>query len=139
MGWVSYEATDELAPGHEAGTTYTIPLTLDADGYRESWKELQEKQVSLSGVVEIQHFGRTQIYSVQLEPIAEQDSALIREFLASTANGQAFQFDARGTIDTPVAEMTVTREDDGPTIEPFGRGINGERMTRYGFEVRREI
>jgi hypothetical protein len=139
MGWVTYTATDELAPGHVAGTDYTLPLTLDADGFRERWNELIERQVSISGVVETQRFGRAQIWSVQLEPVQEQDAALIREFLASTANGRPFELDPRGTIDCPVARMTVVREDAGPSIEPFGRGLNGERMTRYGFEVRRQV
>lgn len=140
MGWVSYTATDdELAPGHAAGQSYTLPITLDADGFRERWTELRERQTSISGVVETQRFGSVRTYAVLLEPVQEQESALIREFLASTANGQSFEFDPRGTPDSPVAQMTVVREDDGPTVEPFGRGINGERLTRYSFEVRREV
>jgi len=136
MGWVSYTAREKLALGHSAGSSYVLPLTLDADGLKESWQELQQKQNSLSGVVETQHYGRAEIWDVQLEPVQEQDSALIREFLASTADGQEFEFDPRGTVNQPVAQMTVTREDEGPTIEVFGRGLNGERMTRYAFRVR---
>ena len=140
MGWVSYIATDdELAPGHAEGAEYILPLALDADGFRERWEELNERQSSLSGVVEVQHFGRIKSWTVALEPMQEQDAALVREFLASTANGQTFQFDARGTPDMPVAEVSVVRHDDAPGIEPFGRGINGERMIRYSFEVRLDI
>jgi hypothetical protein len=140
MGFVTYLATaDELAPGHAAGTQYTLPITLDADGFREKWQELRNRQVSMSGVVETQHFGRTKSWSVQLEPMQEQDALHVREFLASTATGASFTFDARGTYNRPVAQMTVVREDEGATIEPFGRGLNGERMIRYSFEVRLDI
>jgi len=136
MGWAFYIARVDLAPSHVAETTYEIPLVITGDGFQFIGKDLKTKQKSISGVVETNYFGRERIWRITLEPIQEQEAAVLREFLASTADGQPFTFDARGTPDMPLAEMTVVRDDEGASEELFIKGLYGERMIQFGFDVR---
>lgn len=138
MAWATYIARHDLAPLHFAATEYTIPLALTQEGFTFRGADLKVRNEMLSGRVETIYHGRKRIWRVTLEPIEEGESALIREFLGSTADGQQFSFDPYGTIDAPQREMTVVREDDGATEDPWMRAGDpaGADLVQFSFDIR---
>lgn len=118
MGWTTYVARRELAPNHFAGTAYTLPLNLT--DFRGSGTDLKVKNRVISGRrAEIVYFGRVKTWHVMLEPMPDDESNLVREFLESTADGQIFTFDPWGQQPAPARQMSVQREDERHTEEPF--------------------
>ncbi len=138
MAWASYTAKRELAPSHVADAVYEIPLNLTQDGFESISKDLREMQKSLSGKVEILYYGSEKIWSVTLEPVSDEDSLLIREFIESTADGQEFQFDPYGSIDAPRKVMAVKRNDEGAKETVFLRtgDPGGTDAVQFSFEIR---
>jgi hypothetical protein len=139
MGFATYSAKRGLAPGHAENTSYTIPLTLTQDGFEFIGKDLKETQKSLSGVVEVLYFGSEKIWSVTLEPVSDEESLLLREFIGSTADGQAFTFDPYGSEASPSSRvMTAKRNDDGAKETVFLRtgDPGGTDSFQFSFEVR---
>ena len=138
MGFATYTATRDLAPGHEEGEAYTIPLSLTQDGFEFIGKDLKEMQKSLSGNAEVLYYGRERIWTVTLEPVSEEESLLLREFIESTADGQEFVFDPYGTEDAPRKEMLVKRNDEGAKELAFLRtgDPGGADFVQFSFEVR---
>lgn len=138
MGWASYTARRELAPQHIAEVVYEIPLVLTQDGFESISKDLREMQKSISGKVETLYYGSEKIWSVTLEPINDEESLLIREFIESTADGQEFQFDPYGSVDAPRKMMVVKRNDDGAKETIFLRAGDpgGADAVQFSFEIR---
>lgn len=139
MGYATYVAKRELAPGHTEDETYTIPLSLTQEGFEATGKDLKETPKSLSGAIETLYFGSEKIWSVTLEPVSDEESALLREFIESTADGQAFEFDPYGSEDSPSSRlMTVKRNDDGARESVFLRtgDPGGADLIQFSFEVR---
>lgn len=139
MGFATYTAKRELAPGHVENTSYTIPLSLTQDGFESSSKDLKETQKSLSGAIETLYFGSEKIWAVTLEPVSDEESLLIREFIESTADGQSFTFDPYGSEDRESSRlMTVKRNDDGAKESVFLRtgDPGGADSIQFSFEVR---
>jgi len=139
MGYATYIAKRELAPGHVESISYTLPLTLTQDGFEFIGKDLKESQKSLSGVIETLYFGSEKIWTVTLEPVNDEESFLLREFIESTADGQAFTFDPYGSEDNPSSRvMTVKRNDDGARETVFLRtgDPGGADCVQFSFEVR---
>jgi hypothetical protein len=135
MGWATYTAQRELAFNHFAGTAYTLPLELTE--FRAKGGDLKTQQQSLSAKVEIQYYGTEKIWHVTLAPINDTESELVREFLGSTADGQAFTFDPSGDADHPSRRlMTVVRADSGASEEPFNGMGGDEDMVQFGFDIR---
>jgi hypothetical protein len=137
MGWATYVARRDLAPGHSAATTYTLPLVL-TEFQKRAGGDLKTVSKAIAGNSEVVYHGRERIWRVMLEPMAEEDTALVREFLGSTADGQEFQFDPYGTPDNPRKEMTVKREDDGADESSFLRNgdPDGTDSVEFSFEVK---
>lgn len=139
MGYATYTAKRELAPGHVANTSYTIPLTLTQEGFEFTGKDLKETPKSLSGVIETLYFGSEKVWSVTLEPVPDEESFLLREFIGSTADGQAFAFDPYGSDGAPSSRlMTVKRNDEGAKESVFMRtgDPGGADAVQFSFEVR---
>jgi hypothetical protein len=136
MGWAIYTARRDIAPGHFAGTAYTLPLSLTDFAFRGG--DLKNVQKSLAGNTETQYLGRERTWRVVLEPMNEEETAIVREFLGSTADGQEFVFDPFGTPDNPVREMAVKREDEGFSEIAFLRVGDPDRTdsVEFSFEVR---
>jgi hypothetical protein len=140
MGYATYIAKREFAPGHVENTSYTIPLTLTQDGFEFIGKDLKETQKSLSGATETLYFGSEKIWTITLEPVNDEESLLLREFIESTADGQSFAFDPYGSEDSPSGRlMTVKRNDDGAKESVFLRtgDPGGADAVQFSFEVRR--
>ena len=136
MGWASYVARRELAPNHFVATTYTLPLALTE--FRETGSaDLKVRNEVLSGKrAEIIYFGRRKCLRVTLEPMPEEESAIVREFLESTADGQIFDFDPWGEAASPVRQMQVQRQDDRHSETPF-LGAGGQYdWVVFGFDLR---
>lgn len=139
MGFATYIARRELAPGHTDGGSYTLPLTLTQDGFEYIGKDLKDTQKSLSGAVETLYFGRERIWAITLEPVTDEESVLIREFIESTADGQEFTFDPYGSDDVPSSrQITAKRNDDGAKEAVFLRtgDPGGADLIQFSFEVR---
>lgn len=138
MAWATYTARRDLAPLHFTSTEYTIPLALTQEGFVPRHVDLKVRNEMLTGRVETIYHGRKRIWHVILEPVEEGDAALIREFLGSTADGQQFSFDPIGSIDAPVREMLVVREDDGATEDPWMRAGDpaGTDLVQFSFDIR---
>lgn len=138
MGWASYVATREFAPGHTDGQSYIIPLSITQDGFEAIGKDLKETQKSLSGAAEVCYYGRERIWSVTLEPVSDEESLLLREFIESTADGQAFEFDPYGSEAAPRRQLTVKRNDDGAKEAVFLRtgDPGGADAVQFSFEIR---
>lgn len=138
MGFASYTARRELAPGHVAETDYVLPLNLTQDGFESIGKDLKETQKSLSGVIETLYYGSEKMWTVTLEPVNDEESLLIREFIESTADGQTFVFDPYGSEDAPRKSLTVKRNDDGAKETVFLRtgDPGGADAVQFSFEIR---
>lgn len=135
MGWVTYTAQRSLAFNHFAGTGYTLDLQLTE--FRAQGADLKEEQKSISGVVEVQYFGRENIWQVTLAPVKDNESQLLREFIDSTADGQSFSFDPSGSAAAPSRRaMQVVRSDTGVTEQPFIDSGDDEGMVQFSFAVR---
>lgn len=139
MAWATYTARRELAPNHDAETLYTIPLTLTQDGFESNSKDLKEVPKSISGDIEVLYFGSEKIWSVTLEPVSDEESLVLREFIESTADGQSFTFDPYGTADRPSSKsMAVKRNDEGAKEVVFMRtgDPGGQDVVQFSFEIR---
>jgi hypothetical protein len=139
MGYATYIAKRELAPSHVENSTYTIPLTLTQEGFEFTGKDLKESPKSLSGVIETLYFGSEKVWMITLEPVNDEESFLLREFIESTADGQSFAFDPYGSEDAPSSRlMTVKRNDDGAKETVFLRtgDPGGADVVQFSFEVR---
>lgn len=111
MAYVEYVATESVMTGHASSVTYGFEFsTQRADRTVEVLKEAPR---SLSGVVEVLHFGRVVRWDVLMFPIPTIEADLYREFLDSTADGQTFVFDPYGSRDAPQLSMSVYRMDGG--------------------------
>jgi hypothetical protein len=138
MGWATYVAKRELAPGHVADDSYTIPLTLTQEGFESIGKDLKETPKSISGAVEVLYFGREKIWAITLEPVSDEESLLLREFIESTADGQTFSFDPYGTEAAPRRVLSVKRNDEGAKETNFLRtgDPGGSDAVQFSFEIR---
>lgn len=113
MPFATYVARYGLAPNHVAGVTYTI--SFDLTRFDKRTEVLRRRPRALAGNAETLYFGKVVRYDVTLLPIQGIDSALIREFLESTLDGQAFLFDPYGTPDAQREPIQCDREDEGHT------------------------
>lgn len=114
MPWVSYTASESVIPLHIAGITYTFNFRVQrAD---QSVEILKKEQRALSGKKETLYFGRISTWEVMLEPIQASETALLLEFLDSTADGQLFMFDPYGISESPIRPKQVDRDDTGYTV-----------------------
>jgi hypothetical protein len=137
MASVAYEARRGIVAGHTLGEDYPLDFDLETIS-RPSGNDLKERSESLSGTVETLFFGERRIWQFTIAPFAINSdlAGLIFEFIRSTADGQHFSIDPYGTIDVPVAPMTVTREDDGYTEETFMAVDGVGDFVRVSFQVR---
>jgi hypothetical protein len=138
MGWATYTAQRDLAPGHLVGSQYTVELSLTHDGFVFQGRDLKIKNKMLSGRVETIYHGRERLWHVVLEPVEEGDSTELREFLGSTADGQPFVFDPFGSIAAPAKTMIVTRDDEGAVEDAFLRTGSPEARdcVQFSFDIR---
>ncbi len=133
MGYATYTAKRSLANSHAIDVAYTIPLSLQDLVFAGA--DLKVPQKSLSGKVETLFFGQEKIYRVILEPILDAESAAVREFIDSTADGHTFVFDPHGLPGQPVRELTVIREDSGAT-ESIRLRDGIDAWVQFEFEIR---
>lgn len=137
MAYVIYEAARGLVTGHFAGTNYGIDFEISVL-VPPAGNVLRTRQESISGVVETNYYGERLIWEVTTAPLqrTSEQAALLREFLRSTDDGQAFEFDPYGIEAAAVEPMNVIREDEGHQEERFLEidGVND--YVRYLFRVR---
>jgi hypothetical protein len=137
LPYVIYEASDGLVSYHVDGADYSLDFEI-SDLRPPNGDVLRTKQESLSGKVETNKFGRRRIWSLTTIPYqrASEQAKLLREFLNSTDDGQAFTLDPYGVVDGDVQPLSVIREDDGYTEDKFQEidGVND--YVRYSFQVR---
>lgn len=113
MPFVRYIAKESIVPGHVLNVQYTLAFSVQrADQSKQILKEMQR---ALAGNKETLYWGKISTWTVTMEPVPANQSALIEEFLDSTADGQQFSFDPWGTDIAPVREMLCDREDMGYT------------------------
>jgi hypothetical protein len=114
MPFVTYTATESIAPGHVANVLYTLTFAMQrADLQPEI---LKSEQRSMSGVKETLHFGSVRRWSIMVEPIPAELLPYFDEFLDSTADGQTFILDPYGDELAPLQPASVERDDKGHTI-----------------------
>lgn len=137
MASATYIARRGLIAGHTAGIQYTFDFETQRIT-RPNGDDLKVRSESLSGAVETLYFGERRIWSVQTTPVAASaaESLELQEFLRSTADGQSFDLDPYGTEASPVASMTVLREDDGYTEELFMAVDGTGDYVSFSFQVR---
>jgi hypothetical protein len=112
MGFAVYTARRQLAPGHIVGVSYELPLRLTAANRSSEIK--RQVAESLSGATEYLYFGEVYFWDITFASERGHAQAILREFLASTASGESFQFDPYGTPDAiSVNFATVRRADSG--------------------------
>lgn len=119
MAFATYVASESIIPLHVAGAQYTIEFRVQAAD--KATEILKREPRSLSGVKETLYFGRKVTWHIVLEPVTGSESALIEEFLDSTADGQIFQFDPYGGAQNHKQFMTCDREDAGVAKRRFVR------------------
>jgi hypothetical protein len=132
MGYVTYTARRKLAPGHSVGINYTLPITISRMDY--VGRDLKIKQVSLNGSRMTNYYGRDDVWRVTFEPVSESEANLMREFIASTADGQLFQFDPKGTESAPIQLMTVMRDDEGASVTERIRDVE-QGFIQYAIDI----
>jgi hypothetical protein len=135
MPWVTYKATESIAPGHTLNVTYTLSFSIVKADPR--YETLKREQRSLSGKKEALYYGNITRWSVTMEPVPAEMIPYYEEFLRSTADGQAFTFDPYGTELNPKRPITVDREDSGHTqrrVTMTGDPVYSD-MTEFSFEA----
>ncbi len=135
MAFAEYIARRRLAAGHVVGVVYTLPMTLVAAD--RSFSLLREQPESLDGASETLYFGEKIVWQIRTIPYANPIADQFREFLASVADGQVFQFDPYGTVAQSVSEMSVVLEgnySEARTVQ-YGRGGQLDRF-RFSFAVK---
>lgn len=110
MTTITYTAKRDLANGHTAGTNYS--LDFGAEKLERSQKIIRKQNASLGRLRETIYHGRDQFWDVTTDYIDEADLPLWREWYASVAGGETFQFDAYGTIATPDDPVVVLLDSD---------------------------
>lgn len=114
MPWVSYTASESVMALHIAGISYTFNFRVQrAD---QAVEILKREQRAMAGKKETLYFGRLSTWEITLEPIPASETALVLEFLDSTADGQMFTFDPYGSNESPGRPMQVDRDDTGYTV-----------------------
>lgn len=138
MPFAIYVARRGLAPGHSAGSTYTVILpSLER---LEISREIRiEQQRTLSGATESRYYNGKGIWQVQLEPVYGDQAELVLEFLRSTEDGQIFTFDPEGRPDAQSSlAVSVVRTGQGHTTargKALGTGGSRDPLA-FGFEIR---
>lgn len=138
MGFATYIARRQLAPGHVVGVSYTLPLILTVADRPSTL--LTRQPESLSGNVETLYFGEVTNweFAVAAEPGRRQ--LVLREFLASIGDGQVFTLDPYGTPEVSSSElMNCVRTDRGTSAERvLSSHRDGENdYFAYRFSVRK--
>jgi len=105
MTTITYTAKRDLAGGHTAGTNYN--LEFGAEKLARSQKIIRKQNASLGLLRETIYYGKNQFWDVTTDYIDESDLPFWREWFASVAGGEVFQFDAYGTIAVPDNQITV--------------------------------
>ena len=137
MGFATYTARRKLSPGHVAGMVYTIPIIATAAD--ESSQILRAMSESLAGNVETLYFGEVSRWEISVAAEEGRRQLVLREFLASIADGQIFTLDPYGTEDAPSSMlMQCIREDSGASANRvLSSGWDGENdYFAYRFAVR---
>jgi hypothetical protein len=136
MSYVTYEARRSLAPGHVAAIVYTLPLVLTrAD--RQTTDDVKRSR-SLSGRTEVLYYGSIVTWDVEIAPVRYALVPLYREFLASTADGQTFQFNPDSDYEGD--EINVIRDDDGYSDQRAIQSTRGTSLDRFSYTFRlREV
>lgn len=111
MAYVNYLARRVMVPGHVFNDSYSLPVSLVS--FEFAGRDLKTTQITKSGKRQTTYFGRDEIYRVVFAPMRDRDSAVMREFLSSTADGQLFTIDPHGSEAVPIKTMSVRRNDDG--------------------------
>lgn len=135
MPFVTYTATESIAPGHTLNNQYTLSFLISSLDPR--FEILKREQRSMSGAKETLFFGNLERYAVTMEPVAAELLPYYREFVKSTADGQAFVFDPFGVEMAQILPLTVDREDTGHTerrITNTGDPVYSD-MIEFSFEV----
>lgn len=118
MTAITYTALRDLAPGHTAGTEYTIDVPMSAAD-RER-KPNRTRHRSLSGVSEHYVHHRDVLWHFTTEPLPAAEYAQVREFLASVDGGEAFTIDPYGTTASPDAPFAAELESEGHRDDRHG-------------------
>lgn len=135
-GHVTYTATRSIAPGHQIGVVYELPLLFLADA-TQSVQDLKEEPEAMAGNFETLFYGQVRRWSFSVAAMSIPQAANLREFLDSTAGGELFTMDPYGSPEAPRQLMTVRRRDTGYTEErvlPYMRGGHDDLVV-YRFRV----
>lgn len=130
MAAVTYTATRSLIAGHTAGVEYDLDIPLAS--LQRSTREIKETTEALSGTEE------TLLHRIEVQwacgssGIDEADMPALREFLDSTAGGEAFTFDAYGSVATADDPRTCIRQGNGTRENRIGM----TRKYRVSFSVK---
>lgn len=138
MAFAEYVARRSLAPGHVAGTPYTLILP-SLSRCQLGRERKTSRAVSLSGASETLYYYSKRTWQVQTEPVPLDEAQVLIEFLESIDDGQSFTFDPYGMPDQRSTSCTVVVSDDqGYTLDrmmPLGSG-GARDYFEFSFGVR---
>lgn len=126
MTAVTYTASRSLIGGHSVGVDYSLNLSVLEDGLTER-VEVQRRVVEPISKrnAEIIRFGNCRVFDVSLAPLEGSALAAVREFLDSCEDAE-FDFDAYGSVASPVAPFVARMGNDGYTLSrSLARGTGG--------------
>lgn len=101
MPAVTYTALRRVAAGHSTSVSYS--MNIGGSAYAEEWDILKDEAVMLDASQETLFHDIHYYWNFTSQQIARAalTSSYWYEFLASVAGGEAFQFDAYGTVASP--------------------------------------
>ena len=117
MSYVTYTALRRLKSGHSASTAYSIEF--DSEALTPGINGVSEINKSLGGSKESIFKRFEETWNVTSTFQNESTFNDWMEFFASTAGGEAFTFDAYGTVASPDNAQTATRTGD-PSFSRVG-------------------
>lgn len=122
MGLVTFTARASLMPEHEVGQVVSLQVDFQDAKRRRVVRKYTHR--ASAGPMETLYEGADTIWELELEPVAGDKFARVKEFLDSTARGGTFKLWIYGTEAAPI---TVRRTDKGYNPQPFQRVGNLSR------------
>lgn len=135
MTAVTYIAKRSIVAGHVVNNSYSINIpVVSMPVSRQPKKNMNE---SLSMVRETIYHGAAELWEIQTPLLTSSQTLAMKEFLDSVEDGSAFTFDAYGSVNTPVNQVSAEIESTGYPMqrEPRGQGGSNDYF-RFSFTVR---